>query len=85
MASEQAKTKKFQKGERTIAPASERADKYYPAEDVSAPKKVRNTQLCHIRRNKHGKSRRGCKEFRSTALWIRIVLKFKGVWVSGRI
>ena len=41
MASEQAKTKKFQGGERQITPASQRAQKYYPAEDEVVSKKVR--------------------------------------------
>lgn len=42
MSSEQPQTKKFQKGERLITPASQKASKYYPAEDVSAPKTVRS-------------------------------------------
>jgi len=46
--SEQATTKKFQGGERTRPAPAERAQKYYPAEDVSAPRKVRS-----IRRRKH--------------------------------
>ena len=33
-------TKKFGKGERTVPHSSQKASKYYPAEDVSAPKKV---------------------------------------------
>lgn len=37
-------TKKFQKGERTITPAAQQASKYYPAEDESAPRKVRKPQ-----------------------------------------
>lgn len=40
MSSEAPQTKKFQKGERTIPPASQKASKYYPAEDVAQPKKV---------------------------------------------
>jgi len=39
---EQATTKKFQGGERTRPAPAERAQKYYPAEDVSAPRKVRS-------------------------------------------
>lgn len=39
--SSEATTKKFQKGERQIPAASEKAQKYYPAEDESHPKKVR--------------------------------------------
>jgi large subunit ribosomal protein L6e len=38
--SEAPQTKKFQKGERTITPASQQASKYYPAEDEAQPKKV---------------------------------------------
>jgi large subunit ribosomal protein L6e len=34
-------TKKFQKGERIIPTASDKALKYYPAEDEKTPKKVR--------------------------------------------
>ena len=41
MSSEQPQTKKFQKGERLITPAAQKASKYYPAEDVAAPKTVR--------------------------------------------
>lgn len=33
-------TKKFGKGERTVPHSSQKASKYYPAEDNSAPKKV---------------------------------------------
>jgi hypothetical protein len=33
-------TKKYAKGERSIPHASQKASKYYPAEDVAAPKKV---------------------------------------------
>ncbi|WPG99624.1 60s ribosomal protein l6-a [Acrodontium crateriforme] len=36
-------TKKFQKGERTVPHASQKASKYYPAEDEAQPKKVRKT------------------------------------------
>jgi large subunit ribosomal protein L6e len=38
--SEAPQTKKFQKGERTITPASQQASKYYPAEDEAQPRKV---------------------------------------------
>lgn len=34
-------TKKFQKGERTIPAESQRASRYYPAEDEAQAKKVR--------------------------------------------
>ena len=34
------KTKKFGKGERTIPHHTQKAKKYYPAEDESRPKKV---------------------------------------------
>ena len=47
--SEAPQTKKFQKGERTITPASQKASKYYPAEDDAQPKKVRITR-CWIGR-----------------------------------
>ncbi|PNS19013.1 60S ribosomal protein L6 [Sphaceloma murrayae] len=43
MASEQAKTKKFQGGERTIPAPSQRAQKYYNAEEDSAKKQVRKS------------------------------------------
>lgn len=43
MASEQASTKKFQGGERQITPASQRAQKYYPAEDEVVHKKARKS------------------------------------------
>ncbi|KAF2764630.1 hypothetical protein EJ03DRAFT_18828 [Teratosphaeria nubilosa] len=39
----ESQTKKFQKGERTIPAASDKASKYYPAEDDAQPKKVRKT------------------------------------------
>jgi len=44
MSSEAPQTKKFQKGERTITPASQKASKYYPAEDEAQAKKVRSNQ-----------------------------------------
>jgi large subunit ribosomal protein L6e len=37
---DQSTTKKFGKGERSIPHSSQKASKYYPAEDVSAPKQV---------------------------------------------
>ena len=48
MSSEAPQTKKFQKGERTITPASQKASKYYPAEDEAQAKKVRNIQSGQI-------------------------------------
>jgi len=41
MSAPQSTTKKFGKGERTIPHHSEKASKYYPAEDVREPKAVR--------------------------------------------
>ncbi|KAF2750380.1 60S ribosomal protein L6-B [Sporormia fimetaria CBS 119925] len=43
MADSSAVTKKFGKGERSVPHASQKASKYYPAEDISAPKKVRKS------------------------------------------
>ncbi|KAG8626362.1 hypothetical protein KVT40_005307 [Elsinoe batatas] len=43
MSSEKAQTKKFQGGERTITAPSQRAQKYYNAEEDSAAKKVRKS------------------------------------------
>jgi len=40
---QQSQTKKFQKGERTIPHSSQKASKYYPAEDESQPKKTRKS------------------------------------------
>ncbi|KAK5110376.1 hypothetical protein LTR62_006084 [Meristemomyces frigidus] len=40
-AEQKPQTKKFQKGERTITPASQQASRYYPADDNAQPKKVR--------------------------------------------
>lgn len=37
---DKAQTKKFQKGERQIPAATDKALKYYPAEDEAQPKKV---------------------------------------------
>jgi len=39
----QSQTKKFQKGERTVPHPSQKASKYYPAEDEAQPKKARKT------------------------------------------
>jgi hypothetical protein len=36
-------TKKYAKGERSVPHHSQKASKYYPAEDVAQPKKVRTT------------------------------------------
>ena len=44
MADDKPTTKKYAKGERSIPHASQKASKYYPAEDVAAPKKVRTTK-----------------------------------------
>lgn len=44
--STEAKTKKFGSGERSIPHHSEKAPKYYPAEDVAQPKKVRPVLFC---------------------------------------
>lgn len=41
MSAAQSTTKKFQKGEREVPHHSQKAQKYYSAEDDSAPKKVR--------------------------------------------
>jgi len=41
--SSEPQTKKFQKGERTVPHASQKASKYYPAEDEQQPRKVSNT------------------------------------------
>lgn len=57
MSSQAPQTKKFQKGERTITPADQKASKYYPAEDEAVAKKVR---ICH------GGIGVGEKEMRST-------------------
>lgn len=52
---EASQTKKFGKGQRTIPPPSQKAQKYYPAEDVRQPKKVRGFfcrgQICGSMRN----------------------------------
>ncbi|GAB7348469.1 hypothetical protein MBLNU459_g6882t1 [Dothideomycetes sp. NU459] len=47
MSAAQSTTKKFQKGEREVPHHSQKASKYYPAEDDSAPKKVRKTQRAY--------------------------------------
>ncbi|KAF2734947.1 60S ribosomal protein L6-B [Polyplosphaeria fusca] len=43
MADTKPTTKKFGKGERSIPHSSQKASKYYPAEDVAGPKKVRKS------------------------------------------
>jgi len=43
MSAPEAKTKKFGSGERTIPHHTEKAPKYYPAEDVAKPKTVRKS------------------------------------------
>ena len=45
--STEAQTKKFQKGERVIPSATDKALKYYPAEDEQVLKKVRQHQCAH--------------------------------------
>lgn len=45
MSTQQAQTKKFQKGERVIPAADQQASKYYPAEDEAQPKKVRSQRM----------------------------------------
>lgn len=52
--SSQAQTKKFQKGERIIPTATDKALKVYPAEDVAQPRKVRHHNGIHKKRE-HGK------------------------------
>lgn len=42
MADTKPTTQKFSKGERSIPHHSQKASKYYPAEDVAVPKKVRS-------------------------------------------
>lgn len=51
--STEAQTKKFQKGERVIPSATDKALKYYPAEDEQVLKKVRQHQ-CAIRGKRDG-------------------------------
>lgn len=41
-----ASTKKFGKGERQVPAASQKASKYYPAEDTPQPRKVGETSYC---------------------------------------
>ena len=43
-AKEESQTKKFQKGERTVPSAGQRAKKYYPAEDEQKLKTVSYSQ-----------------------------------------
>ena len=49
MADTNPKTQKFSKGERSIPHHSQKASKYYPAEDVAVPKKVRSQIRQHGR------------------------------------
>lgn len=49
--STEAQTKKFQKGERVIPAATDKALKYYPAEDEQVNKKVREHQRRIIRKH----------------------------------
>lgn len=49
MADTKPTTQKFSKGERSIPHHSQKASKYYPAEDVVAPKKVRSQMRQHGR------------------------------------
>jgi len=50
--STEAQTKKFQKGERVIPSATDKALKYYPAEDEQVMKKVRQHQCARERWNR---------------------------------
>ena len=54
MADTNPKTQKFSKGERSIPHHSQKASKYYPAEDVAVPKKVRSQTRQHGRNRKVG-------------------------------
>lgn len=49
MADTKPTTQKFSKGERSIPHHSQKASKYYPAEDVAVPKKVRSQTKQHGR------------------------------------
>jgi hypothetical protein len=49
--STEAQTKKFQKGERVIPSATDKALKYYPAEDEQVMKKVRQHHQCARKRD----------------------------------
>lgn len=51
--SDKAQTKKFGKVERVIPSATDKALKYYPAEDVAEPRKVRNNHTERGRREEH--------------------------------
>ena len=55
--STEAQTKKFQKGERVIPSATDKALKYYPAEDEQVLKKVRQHRCAHEKeRRKPGRA-----------------------------
>jgi len=45
MSSQKPETKKFHGGERTVPHKSEKASKYYPADDTKKPKTVRAHQV----------------------------------------
>lgn len=57
-------TKKFAKGERSIPHHSQKASKYYPAEDVAVPKKVRYRR----QREEHRIEKRCWTRIRDTSL-----------------
>lgn len=57
-------TQKFSKGERSIPHHSQKASKYYPAEDVAVPKKVRS----QIRQHGGTRSRQKQEEDNAGAL-----------------
>ena len=67
--STEAQTKKFQKGERVIPSATDKALKYYPAEDEQVLKKVRQHH-CAIRGTKDGTRTSECdnQEYRNWRL-----------------
>ena len=49
---DQPTTKKFAKGERSIPHHSQKASKYYPADDAAVPKKVRSRRYTTSRRKR---------------------------------
>jgi large subunit ribosomal protein L6e len=51
-------TQKFSKGERSIPHHSQKASKYYPAEDVAVPKKVRYERRMRSMEEEDGRSAR---------------------------
>lgn len=61
-------TKKYAKGERSIPHPSQKASKYYPAEDVAAPKQVRRVDdnSTATRATNARKSFKLCAEARAT-------------------